>query len=204
MSDYGTMQTAIANEISRGGLSAEIKTAIQNAMTFYENDRFWVNEAEWTINTVADQEAYGLPLNYQEADILTYTVSGDRDPIQRRTYDWYRTHHVNTNTRANRPTDWTIYADQLWLYPTPDAAYLLTLSGQKSPDALAADGDTNYFMTDGELLIRWRAKAHLYRHVIKDYKQAGQMDGAEAEAMSNLTTKTTRRNATGTVRPTQF
>ena len=73
MSDYGTMQTRISNELSRGNLSSEIQNAIISALRFYKRNMFRFNSARATATTTADIEYYGLPDDFIELDTMTLT-----------------------------------------------------------------------------------------------------------------------------------
>lgn len=64
MATYGDMQARIADELARTDLAAEIQNEIQTAISYYENERFWFNEGQWTFNTVNAQELYALPVQF--------------------------------------------------------------------------------------------------------------------------------------------
>jgi hypothetical protein len=201
--DFGTLQNRIADELARADLTAQIQNAIQSAIRFHESERFWFNEAEATASTAAGQAAYAVPGDFLEADELTLTVSGNRFPMCPRGYDWYRGVSL-TNTSRGRPTDWSYYADQFWLYPVPDGIYTLTLSYLKRLSLLVAAGDTNAWMTGGEELIRARAKADLYANVIRDFDEAIAMRLMESDALANLRAKSAKKQATGRLTATEF
>lgn len=201
--DYGTLQNRIADEIARSDLTAQIREAIQSAIRLHESERFWFNEAEATAQSVAGQAAYAVPGDFLEPDALTLSVSGNRYPLSPRSYGWLRGAAINEAARG-RPTDWAYYADQLWLYPAPDAAYTLTLSYLKRLPVLAASGDANAWMTHGEELIRARAKADLYANVIRDFDEAIAMKAVETEALANLRIKSAKKIASGRLAPTAF
>ena len=201
--DFGTMQNRIADEIARSDLTAQIRDAIQSAIRLHESERFWFNEAEAAAASVAGQANYALPGDFLEADALTLTVSGNRYPLCARGFGWIRGVAVAESSRG-RPTDWAYYADQLWLYPVPDAAYALTLSYLKRLAALSESSDTNAWMTHGEELIRARAKADLYANVIRDFDEALAMKAVETEALANLRIKSAKKLAAGRLTPTRF
>ena len=201
--DFGTMQNRIADELARTDLTAQIQSAIRSAIAFHESERFWFNEGESTASTVAGTQAYAVPSDFLEADALTVTVSGTRAPVTLRPWAWMRAVSVTTTSRG-RPTDWSYYADQLWLYPVPDNVYTLTLSYLKRLPALAASGDANAWMTEGEELIRSRAKADLFAHVLRDFDEALAMKQLEQEALASLRAKAGAKLSTGRLMPTGF
>lgn len=204
MSNLGTMKTRIADELRRDDLVSRIGAAITSAIRYYESERFWFTEGESTASTVAGEQNIAVPTDLIEPDQLTYTDSNSyRYPLKRRSWSWYRRNQEAASNTAP-PTDWCIYADQIWLYPTPDAVYTLTLSYLKRLDALSAYADTNAWMTHGEELIRSHAKYDLLcNHALPDPATA-QMTNARLQmidrelqrALDNLRNKSSRRIAT--------
>lgn len=201
--DYGTLQNRIADELTRGDLTAQIQNAIQSAIRFYESERFWFNEGESTASTAAGNQAYGVPADFLEPDELTVTVSGNRYLLTPRPWIWMRDMSVTSVSRGH-PTDWAYYADQFWLYPVPDAVYTLTLSYLKRLPDLVVAGDSNAWTAHGEELIRTRAKADLFAHVMRDFDESLAMKQLEAEALSNLRAKSAKKLTTGQLMPTSF
>ena len=201
--DYGTLQNRIADELSRSDLAAQIRNAVQSAIAFHESERFWFNEGESTAATAAGTQAYAVPADFLEADALTLTASGNRHPLTMRPWAWMRDIDVAAASRG-RPGDWAYYADDIWLYPVPDGVYTLTLSYLKRLAALSASGDTNAWMTFGEELIRARAKADIFAHVLRDYDEALAMKQLETEALANLRVKSAKKLSSGRLLPTGF
>lgn len=204
MSTYGTMQDRIASELKRSNLTSQIPLAIQSAIRYYEAKRFWFNEGEATTSTSTGTPNVAAPSDLIAMDTLTITVNSWRYPITPRTWQWYRDTQTLATLYTNRPTDYAYYADQLWLYPTPDAAYTLTLSYHKKLTTLSATTDTNAWVADMEELIRSRAKWDLATNVIRSPEiaqmAAAVMSQAEAEAFRETVT----RQTTGRVRPSYF
>lgn len=160
MSDFGTMQARINSELSHPELAARIPDAIQAALRHFEGERLWFNEAEATASTVDGTQAYAVPTDLIEIDTLTLTTGDFRIPLKRRPWAWMRRNDLDTSL-TGRSSNWAYYADQIWLYPIPDAVYTLTISYLKRLSALSDMTDTNAWMTHGEELIRERAKADL-------------------------------------------
>lgn len=160
MTDFGTMQQRIASEISHPEVAARIPDAIQAAIRHFEGERLWFNEGEKTASTVVGQRAYAVPTDLIEIDALTLTNADRREPMKRRPWEWIRLNDWDTSYTAE-PGEWAYYADQLYLYPSPNAVYTLTMSCLQRLDALSGFTDTNAWMTHGEELIRNRAKSDL-------------------------------------------
>ncbi len=197
MSDFGTLIARINDELAVPAIAARIPNAIQAAIRFYESERLWFNEGESTASTVASQQAYAMPTDFLEGDALTLTQSGIRYVLKRRPWPWMRGHNIDTGTTA-RPRDWSYYADQIWLYPIPDAVYTLTVSYLQRLSALSAYTDTNDWMVHGEELIRERAKYDLMRQgPARDLEMAGVLKVVADDALRNLRAKSEQKIATG-------
>ena len=110
----------------------------------------------------------------------------------------------NGTADEGQPTSYDYYGKQIRLYPIPDASYSAVVSGVYALAELSATTDTNAWMTDGEQLIRARAKWELLTHVIKDKEGADMMAEAEAKALASMISASNSRAATCRVIPTQF
>lgn len=189
MTDFGTMQDRIANEVYQtadatnlsGGLTtAQVQSAIQSAIKHYEREEFWFNQTTGTFATVADQEYY---TSSDLADIATLvridsmkgTLGSTKLNIEQTTFekidDWQ-----NGSVTAF-PRHFAYYKENIRLYPIPDDAYTITMAWLKRFSALSADGDTNAWVDDAEELIRQRASADIRINILLD-------EGARAEARS--------------------
>jgi hypothetical protein len=210
MADYGTMQARIANELRRSDLTDEIRDAIQGAISHYEEERFWFNEdRSTTFSTVADQEFYtsadaaNIP-NISEFDTLRITVTSNWNyPLIKRTYQEIDAWQSNANFTAY-PTDYCRYDKSIRLYPIPNGAYTIRVSGTLLEATLSASADTNPWMTDGERLIRAHAKWIVFTDQLRDPVQAQAMAGIESRVYAEYLSKTVNRVSSGRVRGTQF
>jgi hypothetical protein len=206
MSDYGTMQSRIADEIARSDLTTQIARAIQSAIKFYSRERFYFNEAIWTQSSVASQRYYDVPDDFVEADMMKIRVSGFEYELLKR--DWNYLENVDTSpTYTGQPTDWAYFADQFRLYPMPDGVYTLSLSGLSSLSTLSADSDTNAWMVEGEEMIRNRAKADLFLSVIRTPESSADAAACkqmEMEAFASIKGRSNVRLSMGRVRPNNF
>lgn len=210
MTTFGTMQTRIATELRRSNLTAEIQDAIQTVIKRYNSKRFWFNEdRSVTFSTVAGQEFYSssdnanIP-NFSQIDAVTLTrTATDRYPLEPRTFaeleQW-----SDSSTSTGLPSSWAYYANQLRLYPIPNAVYTVRISGVKRGSTLSATADTNFWMTDGEELIRTAAKAELYRHVIRGTEQADSLEAKTQRVLGDLRAETAQRLGAGAVVATEF
>ena len=79
----------------------------------------------------------------------------------------------------------------------------MNVSGVQKFITLSATASTNAWFTEGEALIRSRAKYELYRHKIHKPDKAATMKEAELDALKALGGETASK-ATGHIRPTSF
>lgn len=207
--DFGTMTNRIANEIRRSDLTSEIAQEVQDAIKFYEAERFWFNEDRTHIfTTSASQEFYGsadqafIP-NIIHFDQAVITIAGNRYPLNKR--DWDYMEHIAMNPFTNgQPQDICFYAEQFRLYPIPDNAYTVRVSGIYQLATLSVSSDTNAWMVEGEQLIRNAAKMRLHMERTHDPVQAEEARALVEIALQNLRMKNGYKLASGRQRPTQF
>lgn len=207
--DYGTMLARIANEIRRTDLSSEIAQEVQDAIKFYEAERFWFNEDRTHIfTTSASQEFYGVAdqsfiPNIIHFDQAVITISGNRYPMNKR--DWDYLEHIAMNPFTNgQPQDVAYYAEQFRLYPIPDRSYEVRVSGIYQLTTLSASADTNAWMVEGEQLIRNMAKRNLHMNRTHLTDMAQEAEEQVSIALANLRAKNAYKLATGRQKPTQF
>lgn len=201
--DYGSMQTRIADEISRSDLTSQIQLAILAAIKWYEREPWYFNQTSTTVPTVASTQAYNLPSDYKQMDAMTVTISTVN--IYRVTpRPWTLIRDKTSQTSLiGQPMEYGIYGQQFWLYPIPDAVYTITEYYWNQFTVLTNNTDTNAWMVDGEELIRYRAKADLFTNVIRDFDEAGAMTAAAKGAYDNLCETSSRRMApAGRITPT--
>jgi hypothetical protein len=181
------MQTRIADDTLRDDIPNQIKNAINDAIELQEGERYKFNEKRYTLLTVAAQEYYDLsePTLLAsdgsaledgelliELDDIFATISNNPYRLCPRTQQ-----HINewqSTSYQGQPADYTIYGQQLRIWPIPDQAYTLSPMGlaRLGPNPLSADSDTNAWMTDGGPIIRAQAQILLYRDIIRDTEGA--------------------------------
>ena len=188
---YLQMQQQIAMELgdktqllpSSSGIWSPIKNAIQSAIAKWEREPFYFNEVYTAsfFSTVNTQELY---TSSDAAAIATtvsikrlhITISGSRYSLVAR--DWDYLEDVSVGTTTGKPTDYAYFAQQIRLYPIPDAAYVVSLSGTRRLTALSADSDTGGWTTDGFDLIKAEAKFILAGEYLHDAPLAAAMAAA--------------------------
>ncbi len=203
MGTYGDLQNRIADELARSDLTPQIQKAIQSSILFYQDDLFWFNDKETSINTVANTPSYALPSDFGAKGLITITVTGSRYPINQVSYEYIRERQI-MSTLVGRPVVYAIFDQKIWTYPIPDAVYVLTVSYRAEFPVLIASGDSNAWTTEAETLIRCRSKWDLYNHVIKNQTQATLMAGTEYQEWTKLRQKTIYRVCTGRIKSSKF
>lgn len=198
MADLATLKSRIASELHRSDLTTSIASAIADAVAHYQSKPFRFTEAIDTFSTVAGTEFYDDLDDVGSIDEVTVTVNGRKVPLDEWTYGYMEAIATTTNTQS-QPWAWAWYADEIRLYPVPDAAYTVTVSYRKQYDVPASDASSNVWTTEAEALIRHAAKKYLCRDVLRDAEGAIAYEGAENEAYRRLT-QDNNRLASGPLR----
>lgn len=212
MATYLDMQTRIADELDRSDLTAQIRKAILSAVAHYERKKFYFSETSFTFATVAGQEYYGTAdaaaiATSPSLEILNGTFNGLRRELTKRPFEYIDEISTIASTSRSQPFDWAYRAQQIRLYPIPDAAYTLTAFNIPRLTALSADADTNAWTNDAEELIRTHAKADLIENVIRGSDMEAEvitLKARERAALNTLFAENASRAATGYAQPTVF
>lgn len=229
MSTLGEMKARIASELARGNLSTQIASAISTAIRSYQKERFRFNEsvplAPVQLNTIAGQPYYSgalpsAPLitalpTMQKVDYLHILIGNTWQPLDRIQPEEIRLLNF-ANTQSGQPLSYAIEGETIMLYPTPSEAWPILIAGFFAYPAPADDAEVgNRWMTDGELLIRSRAKYEIALHITRNDKmQLAMSPNAPAPgvttghaaywAWKELKGEANRFTGTGRIRATQF
>lgn len=188
MTTLATMKSRIASELARSDLTTQIASAITTAISVYQGERFRFSEtipnAPPTFNTVSGRDIYTSAdnANIGTAFGIDYVIAQIGNSLQRLDRETPSNLKIynQLNTMHGQPMWFAYEGNQLWISPVPDQAYPITLGLFRVVAAPASDGEAdNPWMTDGELLIRSRAKYEIALHVTRN--------AAMQEAMSPLT-----------------
>lgn len=212
MTTMTVMKARIADELARSDLTSQIAFAITDAISAYEDERFYFNESRAiTVTTVADQEFYdsddAAALGTVNKIDYVMVYSGDQ-PFTLTAMTPAEMEAASTNgTSTGQPWSWCWYVNSLRLYPVPDAAYTVRIGAAVNVAAPATDGEANNpWMTKAERLIRSRAKLELALHVLKDQDLATTMAEGVKEAFDQLKSRTNQltQHDQGRVRAMEF
>jgi hypothetical protein len=205
------MRSRIDDELLRGStINTQIDREIVSAIDHYKRKRFWFNEGTTTSSTAASGEYQARPATILDLDSLRITISSGTYPLDERHFSTLEQWSTGT-TLTGQPTDFAPYKDTFRLYPIPDGIYTLTWAGLLDLGTPSVDADTSAWFTDGEELIRERAKAMVRINVIMDQAAAMERAGlasdpmgcvsfGERSALRELKRATARRTATGKVK----
>lgn len=210
MTTLAVMKADIADDLARSDLSTSIGDAITRAIAYYQNKRFYFNESrDLTFATVASQSRYATA---DDADIPKFitldgvfiTVSGQNrqlSPISVQEFELW-----NDNSAATgQPTDYCYFNMGFGLFPVPDNIYTIRPIGHVMKDAPASDGEANnVWMTEGYQLIRYRAEADVALNKARDRDRAQELAFMVDNELTRLLAETSKRKATGKIRPTSF
>ena len=209
MATFLDLRTNIANDLTRSDLDSQSKSAVADAIKFYEADRFWFNQTRsLTFNTVANQQTYTLSDFSQLPNVIEFDAIFFRDAVTQWELDWQEPADFEwllaANTTAGRPTDYTYVDGNLMFWPTPVQAFTVRPHMHYRLPMLSADTDSTAWCNQAENLIRAHAKMILYANVIEDDQGAARMQQQLPALKSKLDEETTSRLATGRIRATKF
>jgi hypothetical protein len=196
--DYGSMQTRIGSDLERTLMDVtfgartwgdEIRAAINDAIKIYRSKSWWFNQqptaSDLTSLTTASNSYVNEYPGLIRLDSLRITIDGAKQVMDQIDFQTMEDRHDGTDD-TGQPYEYCRYGGRLRLYPTPADAYLLTWSGTFKQATLSADGDTNAWMVDGELVIRSMAKLIMLRDYIKSYDDVPAVQQAVMEAEKAL------------------
>lgn len=204
MSTFLEMITRIASDLKRNNIPDDVKAAINDAITEGARERFYFNEMHISFPTVAATEYYD-DLGLVEIDAAWFNTGGSRYNLD--IINQLDANDLSSgNLTSGQLQEISRYGGQLRLYPVPNAIITVFLDGygKLSPNPLVADGDTNKWLTEGELYIRALAKRNLLRDVIRDYGEARVLEGIAEDYKAQLIETTNLRSMTGKLRSTTF
>lgn len=212
MTTLADMKARILSQTKRQDLTDAIADEITSAIKFYQSKDLWISRkrAEASFDTVADQSIYTSDddealgrLVKMEYALLTY--QGRVIRLRFTSPPMIEAWIGSISAVLNPPQFFSWYDERLFLYPTPDAAYPVTISGVFKVAAPASDSETgNVWMTEGEELIRARATRNLYLNYMMGTEDAlvQQQKALEDEAYKSLRQETSKKTQVNSVRPT--
>jgi hypothetical protein len=203
------MKERIASELRRDDLSSatefrvlsqvsDIHDAIHTAINEYQAERLYFQQSRGSVlfNTVASQDIY---TSSDDADIARITkiewgyviIGGMSVKLWPRRADLMEGSNTGDGALLGQPAFYAWQDESIRIEPIPNDVFALRFGCFLKIAAPASDSETgNRWMTDGELLIRCRAKGELYEHVIKDTAKADRQYALAENALKTLREKT--------------
>jgi hypothetical protein len=211
----GDMKANIVLELdNRSDLTTEIANAISFAITHYQPQKFYFTEKSTTVTTTLNTATTALPTDLEYIDGVTIIYSTFPIAMERRSWATMLEMMVNTTALTGQPTDYAIYENKFYWWPTPNGAYTVTVYENFQNAAPVSDAATgNNWMVDAEELIRSRAKSDIECNIL--HKQNALLEMAQVAddgylsfrekiAHRRLQELTTRRISSGRIKPSPF
>lgn len=170
--NYITLQnTCIQNLWNRTDLQQVVYNFTQDRITFYQRRLFYSSDViDTSITTITGTNTYTLPSGFQQATkIRLLQTSTIWIPLGR--WDDIRdilNLDVENPPNQSLPAVWAPFNNQFRLYPTPNAAYNLEITGNNSPTAPVNDTDTNFWTNDAASLIIYATCEDICRYYLQN------------------------------------
>lgn len=201
---YLTMQQRIADEfVNESITTAQIKNAIQTAISYYQNTPFFFNQKITTFTTIGGRQYYDasdladIPNIFQMRN-ATIALNGTNLPLDEAEFN--DIDDTQTGSFIGFPYLYAYYTQKIRLFPIPDSGYIVTLSFIQNFTALSADTDTNSWMVEAEAMIRQRAKMLLAIDILHSDDMAARCKNMEDEEYDGLMDETRQRSSTKSLR----
>lgn len=199
MTTLGTMLTRIEGEINRTDIDSNIYDAVVSAIAFFEPNQFYFNQATTTVNTTATQRYTALsgisdfiyPISLRVTD--TASQYGVLEPAL---YSDIEASYL-TDSSTGRVYRYAVFAEKFWWWLIPDAVYTVNVSYIKSLTRPSSISDTSYttsWMTDGEAMIRAKAKFYIYSDTLRNAEEAAKFEAISQREKQILDQKTVLRS----------
>ena len=194
MAALDDLKNRIATELKRTDLTAPIADAVGTAIRLYKWRRFAFNETSGTLNTINGTREYdaaaGLPTDIIEIDVATVAISATRS-YDLESAPFEQVNRWNgANLTTGYPTHYAWHAEKLYLYPTPNDAYTITLRYH-------ADVSDETWAQRAEALIRNAAKRNLFSDLLEDDANAARAGSSEQREFGALISEMYRKQSTG-------
>lgn len=210
MTTLGNLKSRVASDLARSDLTTDIANAISDAIDEYGDVPFYWLMEEATVSTVAGTATVALPTSFRRLHMLTVTDSaGDREDLppgrNQISYEEYRARVWNTSSSRGQPCEYAIWNELVWFDPTPDAVYTITFSYFGPVVGVpATDGDTNAWTTTAEQMVRAKAKALIFRDVIRNVAQWQVQEKAAGDWKRKHLSRTAAQSLTYRTQPSTF
>ncbi len=205
MTTLKTMTDRITREVQRDGLTADIRDAIRSAIQWHRNDRFDFNVTSATAQLATGDVTLALPTGLMDMERLELSATGmSATEVKQRPWQEVQNAANAAGSAQARPSIFAIYNELIWFDSPVDKVYEATsyfLQDLPEISASATGGEANAWMTDGELVIRNRAKQFLYEDRLGNFRKSLQSEKAANKSFHKLKRE---MPTTDHVTPTRF
>lgn len=180
--NFGELVAQIRDEINVEPRISEarVKSAINAAIHHYRGDHFEFNERFQKATVPAGTSRFQPPDGFLDVTTMELIHDGsstvlDQYPVPQ-LVEWSDPDHFAM------PWGFGVHDGNILLVPTPDRDYVLHLRYLYEYPDLVDDADTNPWLVQGLHLIKYRAKADIFRDYLSAWDAAAQFDiraGAE-------------------------
>lgn len=182
------LDTARDDMASGGELEQAKIDAVADAVETWADELFWFNRKSGTVTTVAGTATSSLPSGMRVPLVVSYLGS----QLQKVDLDVIDAAYNAASPASAVPAQWAEDGGLLHFYPTPDAAYVLSVYGLADL-GVPATGQTNAWTTEARDLILNEAKVTLCRGPLRDPDGLELAKDGREEALAKLRRETRRR-----------
>lgn len=205
MANFGQMKQWVSKRLqdpnNTAVSSSDIGDLINQALSYWKNNRFWFNEITDTTTLAESDPTIPLPTDFlvpsiDSAFVIEY--SGIRYPLKKLPEQQYNAIYLSNG--VGQPFWFTRQAnDEYQVYPIPDRDYTLRRFYLRDYTDFSSDSDTNAFSEKANFLLQYSAAAYGSRDFRQDLTMyQAFMDRANNE-YQNLLATTRKDNATGSL-----
>jgi hypothetical protein len=177
------------DDMGSGGELEQAKVdAVADAIDSHAGELFWFNRASSTAATVAGAATIALPAGMRVALVVTWLGK----PLRKVPLEKILAAENSAAPVSGPPCLWAADGGAIHLWPMPDAAYTLAISGIAE---LGVPASSNAWTVEGYRLILAEAKKILCRGPLRDGDGMALAADAAREALTALRRETGRRGA---------
>lgn len=176
MTNLGTLVTRISARLKDPNFTAvtraEVIAVINDAISFYSNERFRFNEFEEQVNLTTGNPELTLVTNTTPERIFkTNGIVVVYGKIRWRLAKVSSQEYDALNVEGTGiPFAWTYRDGKYYVYYYPSGDFAAIVRGLKAYTALSADSDSNDFTEKGDRLIMYETLSRLYSEFRQDDK----------------------------------
>lgn len=199
MSTLGQLESRIYSEIHQT-LSTEVRNAVLDAVKFYQDKRFWFNEASVNFNLSLTTQ-YALSIIPKMVNIDTFKIWSGSVPYLLINSSWEQLEGWDYETgSASTPTDYAIHHETLRIYPRPSVTLSAQANYLKAITLSSSNSASAVWTNEASDLIRHRAKALIYSQYMLDANQAQIEQALEMQALNRLFARTAKMVSSNRIR----